>query len=522
MAAVTEDELKTVLDLHKRWVKGLVGGVRANLAHRDLGGVNLAKANLAEASFAGASMAASNFAGANLAGADLFACDLSSTDLRRALLSRADLRGTKLGGAKIDGADLQDAALSDGVMITVSRRGELTFSRGDGADMQLADASLQGANLSGAVAAEGKAVVVGEFVRRRRGPGPRKIGGARAQHPPPFADLARNETGIAQPPNADGDIELALDQIGHPVACREDDVNRRVTGVERRERRGEVEAGQACRRRQPQDSARRAADYAREAAEAATRPTVIAPSFALPGLHVWGTYAQYIEAPARAVVRDTTGLSPEEAATLPVVLATAVHAAKGVGGITAGDNVLVHAGASGSGSMLIQVAKALGARVTTTVRDRAKGGFAKAAGADLVIDSRSEDVVARVMAWTEGRGADVAIDNLGGAVLAKSIEAVKPQGVVVAYGFAADPEVRFGIRSLFFAQKQIRGSMASDIEDLEWGLAQVKAGKIKPLLDRALPLEQAAEAHRLISENAVKGNLVSYPGPPRSVQPRPM
>ena len=251
--------------------------------------------------------------------------------------------------------------------------------------------------------------------------------------------------------------------------------------------------------------------YAREASEAATRPTVIAPSFALPGLHVWGTYAQYIEAPARAVVRDETGLGPEQAATLPVVLATAVHAAKGVGGIAADDSVLVHAGASGSGSMLIQVAKALGARVATTVRDSAKGEFAENAGADLVIDSRTDDVVARVMAWTEGRGADVAIDNLGGAMLAKSIEAVRPQGVVVAYGFAGGPEVRFDIRTLFFAQKQIRGSMASDIEDLMWGLAQVKAGKIKPLLDRALPLGQAAEAHRLIAANAVKGNLVLLP-----------
>ena len=251
--------------------------------------------------------------------------------------------------------------------------------------------------------------------------------------------------------------------------------------------------------------------YPTDDAEADIRPTVTAPSFALPGLHISGTYAQYIEVPARAVVKDETGLSPEEVATLPVVLATAVHAVKGIGGVKAGDKVLVHAGASGSGSMLIQVAKALGAEVATTIRNDAKAKFAREAGADLVINARTEDVIERVKEWTGGQGADVVIDNMGGDVLAKSIEAVKALGVVVAFGFAAGPEVSFDIRSLFFAQKQLKGTMASDIEDLEWGLEQVEAGTIKPLLDRALPLREAAEAHRLIANNEVKGNLVLLP-----------
>ena len=241
------------------------------------------------------------------------------------------------------------------------------------------------------------------------------------------------------------------------------------------------------------------------------RPALTAPSFALPGLHIRGTYAQYIEAPARFVVADDTGLPPEQVATLPVVLATSVHALKQVGGVKAGDKVLVQAGASGSGSMQIQVAKALGAEVATTVRDAAKADFAKSLGADLVINTRKEDPVARVKDWTGGQGADVVIDNLGGEVLAQSIDAAKAQGVIVAYGFAAGPEVRFDIRSLFFTKKQLRGTMASDPEDLEWGLEQVRAGRIRPLLDRALPLREAAEAHRLIAAGRVKGNLVLLP-----------
>ncbi len=242
-----------------------------------------------------------------------------------------------------------------------------------------------------------------------------------------------------------------------------------------------------------------------------TRPGAATASFNLPGLHRPGTYAQYITLPARFVAKDTTGLSPEEAAALPMPLATAVRAVKGVGEVEAGDKVLVHSGASGSGSMQIQVAKALGAEVATTVRSAEKAEFAKSIGADLVINTREEDFVAKVQEWSGGSGADVVIDNLGGDVLPKSIEAVKPLGVVVVFGFTAGPETTFDVRSLFFDQKQLRGAMASDIEDLEWGLEQVKAGKIRPLLDTALPLSQAGAAHQRLVESQVKGNLVLLP-----------
>ncbi|MEE9299597.1 MAG: zinc-binding dehydrogenase [Alphaproteobacteria bacterium] len=240
-------------------------------------------------------------------------------------------------------------------------------------------------------------------------------------------------------------------------------------------------------------------------------PAVTAPSFALPGLGIWGGYAQYIEVPARSVVKDETGLAPERLATLPVVLATAVRSVKKVARVEAGDKVLVQAGASGSGSMLIQVAKALGAEVATTVRGAAKAEFVESLGVDLVIDTRKADFVERIKEWTGGKGADVVIDNLGGEVLAKSIDAVKPLGVVVAFGFAAGAEVGFDIRSLFFAQKQLKGSMASDVADLEWGLEQLRAGRIEAVLDRALPLSDAAQAHRLIAANQVKGNIVLLP-----------
>ena len=242
-----------------------------------------------------------------------------------------------------------------------------------------------------------------------------------------------------------------------------------------------------------------------------TFPVSTAPSFTVPGLGTWGTYAQYMQVPARFLLKDDTSLPPEQTATLPMVLATSVRALKEVGGVRAGDKVLIQAGASGSGSMQVQVAKALGADVATTIRKAAKEDFVRSLGADLIVNTSEKDIVKEVQDWTGGAGADVVVDNLGGDVFAKSIEAARPLGTIVAFGFAAGTAVSFDVRSLFFPQKQIRGSMASDVRDLEWGLEQVKAGRIKPSLDHTLPLREAAEAHRLIAKNQVAGNLVLLP-----------
>jgi len=241
------------------------------------------------------------------------------------------------------------------------------------------------------------------------------------------------------------------------------------------------------------------------------RPLANSPSFVVPGVHVWGSYAQYMEVPARWVVRDDTGLSAEEAATLPVVLGTSVRAVKQVGEVKAGDKVLVTAGASGSGSMHIQVAKALGANVVATVRDEVKGAFVKSLGADLVINTRKEDMVKRVKDWSGGQGADVAIDNVGGSELARTIEAVRPFGTIVAYGFMSGEEATINVRDFFFTQKQLRGTIFADPEDLQWGLEQVRQGRISPSLDRTFPLSQAVAAHQLLATNQVKGNFVLLP-----------
>jgi NADPH:quinone reductase len=240
-------------------------------------------------------------------------------------------------------------------------------------------------------------------------------------------------------------------------------------------------------------------------------PLSAAPSYAIGGILNWGTYAEYVEVPAQWVLKDDTGLAPEQLATLPMVLVTAVRSVKVVAAVQEGQRVLVQAGASGTGTMNIQVARTLGARVATTVQGEAQARLAKSLGAELVVDVLSRDFVKDVLAWTEGRGVDAAIDNLGGDVLGQSIAATRVGGAIVAMGFVAGVQARFHVRDFFFAHKRLLGTLMGDVADYRWGLEQVKAGRIRPLLDRALPLSQAAEAHRLIASNAVNGNLVLVP-----------
>lgn len=251
--------------------------------------------------------------------------------------------------------------------------------------------------------------------------------------------------------------------------------------------------------------------YPTDPAEYDVRPFVSAASFQVRGVHSDGTYAQYIDVPAQWVLRDSTDLTPAEAATLPMVLVTAVSAVKNIGQVKEGDTILIQAGASGTGSMSIQVAKTLGARVLATVRSAEKVAFVESVGADRVIVTSQEDFVQVAKDETGGRGVDVVIDGVGGEVFTRGIDALRVNGVIVPYGFTAGAEATLNLIQLFFAQKQIRGAFAGGKEDLEWGLEQVKQGRIKPLLQQTFPLSKVNEAHRLVAESKIQGNLVLLP-----------
>ena len=246
--------------------------------------------------------------------------------------------------------------------------------------------------------------------------------------------------------------------------------------------------------------------YPTDPADPGAAVLATSPSYAIRGLARNGSYAEYMTAPARWTVHAPEGIASTDLATLPMALVTAVQAVKVVGGVTEGDTVLIQAGASGTGSFMVQIAKALGARVAATVRSDAKRSFVEGLGADLVV-GMADGALDAVGEWSDG-GVDVAVDNLGGPSLARSVDATRPLGLTVLMGNVLGLESTLPVRSVFFPQKRIAGTLMGGVDDLEWGLEQVRAGRIRPTLDRTYPLDQADAAHTRLAAGDAVGNLV--------------
>lgn len=225
-----------------------------------------------------------------------------------------------------------------------------------------------------------------------------------------------------------------------------------------------------------------------------------------------GGYAQYMVIHERWLLPNELDLPAAEAACLPLVLVTGIHSVKYQGEVAPGKRVLVHAGASGSGSMAIQVARALGAEVMTTVSTPEKAELARRFGADEVVLYRSQNFADAAREWTQGEGVDTVIDPVGGSTFGDSLRALKWGGILVNYGLVAGVEATIPHLYPFFrSQCQVRGSFMGTLDELQEGLELVKAGKIRPVLDEALPLQQVREAHARIEEHRVAGNLVLLP-----------
>ena len=229
-------------------------------------------------------------------------------------------------------------------------------------------------------------------------------------------------------------------------------------------------------------------------------------TYAIRGLIENGAYAEYMTIPAAWTLQAPEGLSSVDLATLPMPLVTAVQAVKKVGAVKAGDKVLIQAGASGTGSFMVQIAKALGAQVAATVRSESKRDFVTSLGADLVV-SMDENAMHLIADWSDG-GVDVAIDNLGGPSLARSVDATKPLGLTVLMGNVLGLESVLPVRSVFFPQKRISGTLMGGVDDLEWGLQQVLAGTIRPTRDKAFALDEAEAAHTRLASGDALGNTV--------------
>jgi NADPH:quinone reductase-like Zn-dependent oxidoreductase len=229
------------------------------------------------------------------------------------------------------------------------------------------------------------------------------------------------------------------------------------------------------------------------------------------GEHTSGGYARHIVVPDTnllAYPAELTALPWVQAAAVPLAFLTAWQMVVEKGRVAPGDTVLVQAAGSGVSSAAIQIAKLFGARVIATTGTDAKAARARALGADDVVNYATHDFVAEVKKLTERRGADLVIEHVGGEVLTKSVLAAAPGGRIVTCGATAGFDPKVDLRHVFFRQIEILGSTMGSKGALFKVLDHVAAGRLKPVVDRVLPLWEAREAHRVLEAREAFGKVV--------------
>lgn len=224
-----------------------------------------------------------------------------------------------------------------------------------------------------------------------------------------------------------------------------------------------------------------------------------------------GGFAEKVVVPVRALVRLPAGMDFETSAALTLAGSTAMHMLTNRAQVRAGDWVLVIGGASGVGSAAIQIAKQLGARVISTGSTEAKRALAQKLGAEFVVDSTSESWPAEIRKFTSRRGVDLVVEHVGGEVLLKCFECLARGGTVVTCGATAGREIPFNLWPFFVKQHRLIGSYGRDRRDLDATLTWAAAGKLKPVIDSAFPLDQASAAFAMLRSRAALGKILVKP-----------
>lgn len=230
--------------------------------------------------------------------------------------------------------------------------------------------------------------------------------------------------------------------------------------------------------------------------------------FGILGEHVSGGYAEYLVVPASNVLARPANLSAEEAAAFPLTMLTAWQMLVKKAQVQPGETVLVLGAASGVGTAAVQIAKLFGARVIATATSDAKLEHARKLGADDTINTTSRDLVEAVRELTGKRGADVVFEHIGRELFAKAILSCAKGGRLVTCGATTGYDPIIDLRHIFFRQISILGSTMGGKGDLHEVTAHVAAGRLKPVVDRVLPLAQASEAHKLLEDRAQFGKIV--------------
>ena len=221
-----------------------------------------------------------------------------------------------------------------------------------------------------------------------------------------------------------------------------------------------------------------------------------------------GGYAELVAVPGINVIPKPKNLTWEEAAALPLVTLTAWHMLVTRADVQPGEDVLVHAAGSGVGSLGIQIANLLGARVITTASSAEKLAKARELGADVGVDYTREDWHKEVRRLTNGRGVDVVFEHTGAATWPGSILSLKKGGRLVTCGATSGFDAKTDLRHLFYRHLTILGSMMGSKADLLAAMKFIESGMIRAVVDQILPLSQARKAHELMEDRAQFGKLV--------------
>lgn len=231
-----------------------------------------------------------------------------------------------------------------------------------------------------------------------------------------------------------------------------------------------------------------------------------------------GGYAEYVAVPAAQVLPIPAGVALVDAAGLPEVACTVWSNLVLTAGLSEGQQLLVHGGASGIGTHAIQVARQLGAWVAVTAGSEAKLAICRELGAEVTINYRDEDFVARVR---EAGGADVILDIMGAAYLDRNVDALANDGRLVIIGMQGGVKAELNIGKLISKRARVigtavrgrpvdgpngKGAIVDAVTTEVWPM--VGDGRITPVIGARLPIEQAGEAHRLLSSGEVAGKVV--------------
>lgn len=233
--------------------------------------------------------------------------------------------------------------------------------------------------------------------------------------------------------------------------------------------------------------------------------------YTLFGVMVDGGYAQYVKSPEMNVIPIPGDLSFDEAAAVPLVALTAWHMLITRARLRPGEDVLVMAAGSGVGSVAIQVAKLMSARVIAVAGTDAKLEKARELGADEVINHRKQSIAGEVKRLTNKRGVDIVMDHVGAAVWEDCFESLATYGRFVTCGTTSGEDVKLNLRLLFGRQRTLLGSFMGGKGELLEVLRFVGQRKVRAVIDSVFPLSEAATAQKKMEDRDLFGKILMHP-----------